>query len=118
MTLDEFARLIVASELMDEFEVAVLSADFSDKSAAFFAGHLVARQILSRWQCDKLLEGRWKGFFLDHYKLLDYIDDSNEGPRYKAEYLRTRKLVAISINAMVGHTKSQPFSYTVEPYSP
>ena len=33
---------------------------------------LITAGLLTRWQCDKLLEGKHKGFFLGKYKLLGH----------------------------------------------
>jgi len=41
--------------------------------------HCIATGILTCWQCAKLRDGRWKGFFLERHAILDYLghDDAH-----------------------------------------
>jgi serine/threonine-protein kinase len=49
---------------------------------------LVEREWLTRWQCAKLLEGKFKGFFLGKYKLMAHVGTGRATSRYLAENQR------------------------------
>ena len=52
--------------------------------------------MLTEWQCSKLLQGKWKGFWVDgKFKLLD--QPSGEEAKYVAEEYGTRRIVTILI---------------------
>jgi serine/threonine protein kinase len=53
--------------------------------------------LLTKWHCDKLLEGRHKGFFLKKYKLLDEIGRGGMSVVYLAEHTLLKRLAAIKI---------------------
>ena len=95
-TIDEFAQLIVKSGLLDESSMVEVRNNSFGPSASEFGDYLVAHKHLTRWQCDHLLNGRSKGFFIDHYKLLQLHASDRNGLRYVAENLRLRKLVILS----------------------
>ena len=61
------------------------------------ADQLVEAGLFSRWQCEKLLEGRHKGFFLDKYKLLDHLGTGGMSSVYLAEHVLMRRRVAIKV---------------------
>jgi serine/threonine protein kinase len=61
------------------------------------AQKLVAAGLLTRWQCDKLLEGRHKGFFLGKYKLLDLLGSGGMSSVYLAEHVLMQRRVAIKV---------------------
>lgn len=47
--------------------------------------YLIENKLLTVWQCNKLREGRWKGFFLGPYKLLAHVRTDDEHSIYLAE---------------------------------
>lgn len=61
------------------------------------AEHLVKAGLLTRWQRDKLLEGRHKGFFLGKYKLLDHLGTGGMSSVYLAEHVLMQRRVAIKV---------------------
>jgi len=50
------------------------------------AKYLVAARLLTRWQCKKLLAGKYKGFYLGPYKLLEHIGTGGMSSVYLAEH--------------------------------
>jgi hypothetical protein len=96
-SLEEFLRLFVASEMIDQEDADTLYGEFAGKSAAECANASIAKGLLTRWQADLLLRGRYKGFFWRHYKLLDQISHENKVRRLLAENLRTRKQVVVCV---------------------
>jgi eukaryotic-like serine/threonine-protein kinase len=61
------------------------------------ARKLIQTDLLTRWQIDKLFEGRYKGFFLGKYKLLDYLGIRGMSNVYLAEHLLIQSRVAITV---------------------
>lgn len=45
--------------------------------ARSMASMMVDAQVLTAWQADLLLRNKWKGFFVDHYCLLDHLETDN-----------------------------------------
>ncbi len=61
------------------------------------AEYLVSKNLLTRWQAEKLLEGRHKGFFLGKYKLLDHLGTGGMSSVYLAEHVLMKRRVAIKV---------------------
>ena len=61
------------------------------------AQKLVAAKLITSWQRDQLLEGRYKGFFLvdNKYKLLGLLGTGGMSRVYLAEHSKMQRLVAI-----------------------
>ena len=78
--VETFLDLVQRSGLVekDQFQglVAQLEKESGGKLPADVdevAGRFVAADLISPWQCDRLLEGKWRGFFLGRYKLLGQL---------------------------------------------
>jgi serine/threonine-protein kinase len=54
------------------------------------ADELVNRNLLTRWQAEKLLQGRHKGFFLGTYRLLSHLGSGGMSAVYLAEHVLMR----------------------------
>ena len=65
--------------------------------ADFVASHLVEAGLITRWQADRLLEGRHKGFFLGKYKLLGHLGTGGMSSVYLAEHVLMQRRVAIKV---------------------
>ena len=61
------------------------------------ADDLVGAGLLTRWHCQKLFEGRFKGFFLGKYKLLGHLGTGGMSSVYLAEHTLMQRLRAIKI---------------------
>src|SRR5258708_27952285 len=61
------------------------------------ADELVRRALLTRWQADKLLRGRHKGFFLGKYPLASHLGSGGMSQVYLAEHVLMRRRVAIKV---------------------
>ena len=62
-----------------------------------FCDHLVENNVLTRWQCERLLEGRYKGFFLDAFKLLRHVGHEGNCSTYAAENVQTKHRVMLRV---------------------
>ena len=102
LTPDVFVGLIRQSKLVDEAVLKnalreMLSLAGVTKDPVKIAEELVNRKLLTRWQADKLLQGRNKGFFLGKYKLLSHLGRGGAGTVYLAEHSLMERRVAIKV---------------------
>ena len=58
---------------------------------------LVRRGALTKWQADKLLQGRHKGFFIGRYRLLSLLGKGGMSAVYLAEHTLMRRRCAIKV---------------------
>ena len=58
---------------------------------------LVEEGLLTPWQRDNLLQGRYKGFFIKKYKLLDLLGAGGMSHVYLAEHTLMQRRVAIKV---------------------
>lgn len=69
----------------------------SETDSKVVAERLIDKGLLTRWQTDKLLEGRHKGFFLGKYKLLGLLGTGGMSSVYLAEHVLMHRRVAIKV---------------------
>jgi serine/threonine-protein kinase len=67
------------------------------EDAEALADRLVQAGLITRWQANKLLEGKSKGFFLGRYKLLGHIGTGGMSSVYLAEHTLMQRRVAIKV---------------------
>lgn len=103
MTAEEYADLVRRSHLADEaeFDHALHQFQASPKKrgndAWALAFHLIQAGMLTRWQTKMLMQGRWRGFVLGKYRLLDRIGSGGMSSVYLAEHQLMRRRVAIKV---------------------
>lgn len=84
-----------AAELPDGDEQA---KDQEEKKRVIqLAEWLVNEQLLTEWHTDKLLAGKYKGFFLGKYKLLGHLGTGGMSSVYLAEHVKMRDQRAIKV---------------------
>ena len=102
--LDKFFAIVLASgllkldEIRDSFHAYDQTRDSSTSrdDVKEFCEHLVAHDILTRWQCDKLQLGQFQGFFMDQYKILEPALEKFK--HYLAMDLTTRQRVLLLLS--------------------
>lgn len=62
-----------------------------------FAKSLEAEKVITRWHSEKLLNGKYRGFFLGKYKLLGHIGSGGMSSVYLAEHTKMHDLRAIKV---------------------
>jgi len=104
LRVDNFLDLVRASRLVEPARLDQAMEDLKRQTggepvtnAARVAVHLVDTGVLTQWQADKLLEGRYKAFFLGKYKLLDHLGTGGMSRVYLAEHLLMQRRVAIKV---------------------
>lgn len=127
-SLNTFSRWLVISGLVDEAAFTDLWKEFEsnginhkiegDELAAFIT-FIVGKNAVTKWQCKQLLEGRYKGFYLDQYKLVDCLGFDDKCTRYVADDLNAEKKVVLAVvmrRPIIAKQKN--YEYTVEEYRP
>ena len=101
---DAFLDLLRRSGLVEKDQLHAVLLRLKDQSggepiteADAVAGRLVQSGLITRWQADKLLDGRYKGFFLGKYKLLDHLGTGGMSSVYLAEHVLMQRRVAIKV---------------------
>ncbi len=102
LTTESFDELVRRSGLVDSGRLDAILGDLRSRHQDHLPNdpHLVADALvhaglLTGWQCEKLLEGRHKGFFLGKYKLLDHLGTGGMSSVYLAEHVLMQRRVAI-----------------------
>jgi eukaryotic-like serine/threonine-protein kinase len=111
VSVEKFLELLRRSDLVekDQLDKALeeiegpqsgavsLAAPPQATDARAFADKLVAAKLITAWQRDQLLDGKYKGFFLvgKKYKLLGHLGTGGMSSVYLAEHSKMQRLVAI-----------------------
>lgn len=80
-------------QIVNEFQ---RTADGNDDSCRL-AAQLVSSDLLTKWQAEKLLQGKHRGFFLGKYKLLALLGKGGMSSVYLAEHLTMRRRCAMKV---------------------
>ncbi len=86
---------LIESELLERVlaDNEVAKFEETDELAELF----VHRRLLSRWQAKKLAGGKWKGFYLGKYKLVDALYSGIHGREYLAEHTILRRSCVVKV---------------------
>ena len=79
-----------------------------------FCDLLIATNRLTQWQCNKLKLGKWKGFYLDDYVLLEQSGKGPDFSSYKSRDIRDGRVVNIIVKPM--NQTGGRIEYRVDPY--
>ena len=103
-SLDTFLDLVRRSGLVEKDQLSRVLADLESQAGGkpvadvdLVARRLIDAGLLTPWQCEKLAEGRHKGFFLGKYKLLDHLGTGGMSSVYLAEHVLMQRRVAIKV---------------------
>ena len=104
VNVEKFLELVKRSQLVEETPLAECLDGLRKKSngempqaADAVARALVDAKLLTRWQADNLLSGKYKGFRLGKYKLLSHLGTGGMSAVYLAEHTVMRRKVAIKV---------------------
>ena len=103
-TVKNFIELVQRSKLVDDELLKQSLLDCKEQLGEQFptdvdavADFLVRANLISRWHCDKLFDGKYKGFFLGKYKLLDHLGTGGMSSVYLAEHTVMRRKAAVKV---------------------
>src|SRR5690606_12702545 len=102
LTSDSFLAIVKQSGLVEQEQLKKFWQSYQQEPSASddpraIADELVTRNILTRWQVDKLLAGKHKGFILGKYRLLSLLGSGGMSAVYLAEHVLMRRRVAIKV---------------------
>jgi serine/threonine protein kinase len=96
--LDRLQRsgLVATDEMLAlRHELEARGIDLENANA--IADTLIDMQVLTRWQADKVLEGKHKGFFLGSYRLLRPLGRGGMGAVFLAQHEMMRRQCALKV---------------------
>ena len=102
--VETFLDLVERSGLVEKGRLLSLLLDLKTQSGDqaiedtdIIANRLIESGLVTRWQCDRLLEGRHRGFLLGKYKLLGLLGSGGMSSVYLAEHVLMQRRVAIKV---------------------
>ena len=103
-TTDKLIELVKRSGLVSREDLAGLLANRARESGGVlssdpvpFAEHLVSQNLLTRWQLDQILKGKYRGFRLGKYTLKGHLGTGGMSSVYLSEHPIMRRPVAIKV---------------------
>lgn len=99
---DAFVELLEKSGLLSVDQIAAVAERLKlrDQSDLREVAKLLIRDgAITRFQAERLLEGRHRGFFIDHYKVLEILGAGGMACLYLAEDTRNRQQIALKVLA-------------------
>ncbi|MFY8070648.1 MAG: protein kinase domain-containing protein, partial [Pirellula sp.] len=113
ITADKVFELIEKSKLVDPDAFAAHRESLTTKSDPALLEDPIAvcksfedAGLLTRWQSEKILQGKYKGFFLGKHKLLGHIGTGGMSSVYLGEHmvLKHRRAVKVLPKSKLGKT--------------
>ncbi|MCS6976198.1 MAG: protein kinase [Gemmatales bacterium] len=101
-SIEAFLELIHKSGVVDPTRLTAYldklrAADALPADAAKLASQMVRDAMLTHFQAQQLLAGKWRGFFIGKYKVLEKIGSGGMGTVYLAEHKFMKRRVAIKV---------------------
>ncbi len=102
LNVETFIAVLKKSGLIEADRLQRSVADYTAKGGSPDDSHkladfLVANGIITRWQSDKLLQGKHKGYFLGKYRLLSLLGKGGMSSVYLAEHVLMRRRCALKV---------------------
>lgn len=104
ITADKLIELVRKSDLSDDASIDAAIERIKSKNngelptdPVEMTKALEAEKIITRWHSEKLLVGKYRGFFLGKYKLLGHIGSGGMSSVYLAEHTKMHDLRAIKV---------------------
>jgi len=96
---EEYLELVRRSDLVDTERLTQVLSELPQPigDSGIVGSTLIKHGLLTEWQNEKLLAGRYKGFFLGKYKILDHLGTGGMSSVYLAEHRLMRHRVAIKV---------------------
>ena len=100
LVADSFVALLKKSGLLQAERIDTALKQFAlreDAPAKDFAWAFLRADLLTRFQAERLLEGRFRGFFIDRYKVLEILGAGGMACLYLAEDTHSGAQVALKV---------------------
>ena len=99
-----FVELLQKSRLLPDVLLRNALTQLKDENGgqpladtSFVTQRLIEMELISKWQSDKLLSQKYKGFFLGKYKILEHIGTGGMSSVYLVEHMQMRQRRAIKV---------------------
>lgn len=101
-SLDEFADLIrksgvLGDDRLNPYLVKLKNSPEGKQSLADIAGFFVRDGLLTYFQAEQFLQGRWKRFTIGKYKVLERLGSGGMGQVFLCEHKLMRRRVAVKV---------------------
>jgi serine/threonine protein kinase len=97
---DEFLDLVRKSQVVEDKKLEGYLSQLGDNAPfepSKLAGLLVRDGILTTFQAEQLLQGKWKRFTIGKYKVLERLGSGGMGSVYLCEHKLMRRRVAVKV---------------------
>ena len=88
---------LAESDVIDTFVKSLRGEGIDIGNSAAVANAMITKGIITPWQSEKLLQGKFKGFILGRYKLQNLLGKGEMSSIYLAEHTRMKRLCAIKV---------------------
>lgn len=96
--LIEKSRLVESDALAEAFsKILAKHGDMLPEDPVVVCKELEDLGLVTRWHCEKILQGKYKGFFLGKHKLLGHLGSGGMSSVYLAEHLGMKHKRAIKV---------------------
>ena len=100
----DFLKAVSRSRLLTSDQLQAMVTDLENENrgslpakSQTIAEFLISQELLTRWQANQLLRGRYKGFFLGKYVLLSHLGSGGMSNVYLARHIHMGRRVAIKV---------------------
>ena len=97
LSLLEKSRIVADDSLKSALSDLADIADGGKVNTEKLATHLVDSGLITKWHVDKLLDGKYKGFFLGKFKLLGHLGTGGMSSVYLAKHKVSQQTRAIKV---------------------
>jgi eukaryotic-like serine/threonine-protein kinase len=104
LTANTLLELLARSKLLRADQLQRAVAEYTElqggqlpEDATPLAEHLIGAELITRWQADNLLRGKYKGYFLGKFKLLGLLGSGGMSSVYLAEHTLMRRKQAVKV---------------------
>lgn len=97
LLLLEKSRIVADERLKSALTDLADISDGAKVSTETLASHLVDSGLITDWHVDKLLDGKYKGFFLGKFKLLGHLGTGGMSSVYLAQHNLSQQTRAIKV---------------------
>ena len=100
--VESFVAVLKKSGLVESDRLQKAIANYTAgggkaEDSARLAEHLIANGTVTKWQAEKLLQGKHKGYFLGKYRLLSLLGKGGMSSVYLAEHTLMRRRCALKV---------------------
>jgi len=113
-----FVFNLIRSGILSEFQARQLYREYVElrlpATLSDCCEFLINNGSVTEWQCNKLKSGKWKGYHMDHYLLLEQVGNPDE-LHLRARDTRDGSIVLLIVTPR-NQTKGPNIEYRVEDF--